>query len=167
MNSCHRVERSSRNITYKLCAICAQQSARNARICERTKHDNAPAHTPLLVRGFLAKNNTITSPRPPYSPDLAPLWLFWFPKLMRPTKRRRHATIEEIETAPNEEPNKITDPRQRNTIFSITSITFSPVEPSPIRTRQSDLRRLHRTPSTQSLYRRNYKARPFGVHCSL
>ncbi|CAD7002724.1 unnamed protein product [Ceratitis capitata] len=34
-------------------------------------HDNAPAHTSLLVRDFLAKNNTIMMPQPPYSPDLA------------------------------------------------------------------------------------------------
>ena len=35
-------------------------------------HDNAPAHTSLLVREFLAKNNTVTMPQPPYSPDMAP-----------------------------------------------------------------------------------------------
>ncbi|UYV70086.1 hypothetical protein LAZ67_7001736 [Cordylochernes scorpioides] len=35
-------------------------------------HDNAPAHTSLLVRDFLAKNNTLMMPQPPYSPDLAP-----------------------------------------------------------------------------------------------
>ncbi|UYV80051.1 hypothetical protein LAZ67_18001526 [Cordylochernes scorpioides] len=36
-------------------------------------HDNVPAHTSLLVRDFLAKNNTLMMPQPPYSPDLAPL----------------------------------------------------------------------------------------------
>ncbi|UYV67791.1 hypothetical protein LAZ67_5002075 [Cordylochernes scorpioides] len=70
MSFCHRVERSIRNITCKLCAICAKQSARNARICGRNKnwllhHDNAPAHTSLLVRDFLAKNNTLMMPQPP------------------------------------------------------------------------------------------------------
>ncbi|UYV78130.1 hypothetical protein LAZ67_16000210 [Cordylochernes scorpioides] len=35
-------------------------------------HDNAPAHTSLLVRDFLAKNNTLMMPQPLYSPDLAP-----------------------------------------------------------------------------------------------
>ena len=35
-------------------------------------HDNAPAHSLLLVRNFLAKNNTVIMPQPPYSPDLAP-----------------------------------------------------------------------------------------------
>ncbi|UYV68226.1 hypothetical protein LAZ67_5003465 [Cordylochernes scorpioides] len=35
-------------------------------------HDNAPAHTSLLVRDILAKNNTLMMPQPPYSPHLAP-----------------------------------------------------------------------------------------------
>ncbi|KAG5330275.1 SETMR methyltransferase, partial [Acromyrmex charruanus] len=47
-------------------------------------HDNAPAHTSLLVREFLAKNNTLMMPQPPYSPDLAPCDFFLFPKLKRP-----------------------------------------------------------------------------------
>ncbi|UYV63552.1 hypothetical protein LAZ67_2004636 [Cordylochernes scorpioides] len=78
-SSCHRVERSIRNITCKLCAICAKQSPRNAPDLWKNKnwllhHDNAPAHTSLslLVRDFLAKNNTLMMPQPPYSPDLAP-----------------------------------------------------------------------------------------------
>ena len=36
-------------------------------------HNNASAHISLLVREFLAKNNKIMLPRPPYSPDLAPV----------------------------------------------------------------------------------------------
>ncbi|KAG5347613.1 MOS1T transposase, partial [Acromyrmex charruanus] len=71
-------------------------------------HDNAPAHTSLLVREFLAKNNTLMMPQPPYSPDLAPCDFFLFPKLKRPMKGRRYATIEEIKTASKEELNKIT-----------------------------------------------------------
>ena len=61
-------------------------------------HDNAPAHSSLLVRNFLAKNNTLIMPQPPYSPDLAPCDFFLFPRLKRPMKRRRFATIEEIKT---------------------------------------------------------------------
>ena len=61
-------------------------------------HDNAPAHSSLLVRNFLAKNNTVIMPQPPYSPDLAPCDFFLFPKLKRPMKGRRFATIEEIKT---------------------------------------------------------------------
>jgi len=36
------------------------------------RHDNAPAHSSLLVRDYLAKNNTVIMPQPPYSPDLDP-----------------------------------------------------------------------------------------------
>jgi len=52
---------------------------------------------------FLAKNNTTIMPQPPYSPDLAPCDFFLFPKLKRPMKGRRFATIEEIKTASLEE----------------------------------------------------------------
>ncbi|KAG5320098.1 SETMR methyltransferase, partial [Pseudoatta argentina] len=48
------------------------------------------------LRKFLAKNNTLMMPQPPYSPDLAPCDFFLFPKLKRPMKGRRYATIEEI-----------------------------------------------------------------------
>ena len=49
-------------------------------------HDNAPAHTSLLVRDFLAKNNTLMIPQPPYSPDLAPCDFLVPQKLRRPMK---------------------------------------------------------------------------------
>ncbi|UYV77400.1 CSNK1A1 [Cordylochernes scorpioides] len=70
-------------------------------------YDNAPAHTLLLVRDFLAKNNTLMMPQPPYSPDLAPCDFFLFPKLKRPMKGRRYATLDEIKTASKEELKKI------------------------------------------------------------
>ncbi|UYV79906.1 hypothetical protein LAZ67_18001018 [Cordylochernes scorpioides] len=70
-------------------------------------HDNAPAHTSLLVRDLLAKNNTLMMPQPPYSPDLAPCDFFLFPKLKRPMKGRRYATLDEIKTASKEELKKI------------------------------------------------------------
>ena len=35
------------------------------------QHDNAPAHTALSIREFMAKKNTPVLPHPPYSPDLA------------------------------------------------------------------------------------------------
>ncbi|UYV66795.1 hypothetical protein LAZ67_4002873 [Cordylochernes scorpioides] len=47
-------------------------------------HDNAPAHISLLVRDFLAKNNTLMMPQPPYSPDLASCDFFLFPKRRGP-----------------------------------------------------------------------------------
>ncbi|UYV80725.1 hypothetical protein LAZ67_19001545 [Cordylochernes scorpioides] len=70
-------------------------------------HLNAPAHTSLLVRDFLAKTNTLMIPQPPYSPDLAPCDFFLFPKLKRPMKGRRYATLDEIKTASKEELKKI------------------------------------------------------------
>jgi len=35
-------------------------------------HDNAPAHSALSIREFLAKKNIPLLPHPPYSPGLAP-----------------------------------------------------------------------------------------------
>ena len=59
-------------------------------------HDNAPAHTSMLVLEFLAKNKTVIMPPPPYSPDLSPAHFFLFPKLKTPMKGKYFATIEEI-----------------------------------------------------------------------
>ncbi|UYV63992.1 hypothetical protein LAZ67_2006273 [Cordylochernes scorpioides] len=70
-------------------------------------HDNAPAHTSLLVRDFLAKKNTLMMPQPPYSTDLAPCDFFLFLKLKRPMKGRRYATLDEIKTASKKELKKI------------------------------------------------------------
>ena len=56
MSSCHRVERSIRNITCKLCAICAKQSARDSRICGRTKIGFCTMITPLLTHRCLWAN---------------------------------------------------------------------------------------------------------------
>jgi len=41
-------------------------------------HDNAPAHTALSIREFLAKKNIPVLPHPPYSPDLAPCDFYLF-----------------------------------------------------------------------------------------
>jgi hypothetical protein len=38
--------------------------------------DNAPAHTSLLIRQFLAKHETTVVPQPPYSPDPASADIF-------------------------------------------------------------------------------------------
>ena len=35
-------------------------------------HDNAPAHSTHVIKGFLIKNNTALVQQPPYSPELAP-----------------------------------------------------------------------------------------------
>ncbi|UYV61578.1 hypothetical protein LAZ67_1005355 [Cordylochernes scorpioides] len=44
-------------------------------------HDNAPSHSSLIVRRFLAKNNVCVLNHPPYSPDLAPCDFYLFPKI--------------------------------------------------------------------------------------
>ncbi|UYV73075.1 hypothetical protein LAZ67_10001747 [Cordylochernes scorpioides] len=46
-------------------------------------------------------------PQPPYSPYLTPCDFFLFPKLKRPMKGRRYATLDEIKTASKEELKKI------------------------------------------------------------
>ncbi|UYV76656.1 hypothetical protein LAZ67_14001618 [Cordylochernes scorpioides] len=46
-------------------------------------------------------------PQPPYSPDLAPCDFYLFPRLKRPMKGRRYATLDEIKTASKEELKKI------------------------------------------------------------
>jgi transposase len=59
-------------------------------------HDNAPPHTSLLIREFMAKQETIVVPQPPYSPDLAPAEFSLFPKLKSTLKGHRFQTVEEI-----------------------------------------------------------------------
>lgn len=59
-------------------------------------HDNAPAHTSLIVREFLAFTNFTAIPQPPYSPDLAPCDFFLFPKMKMRLKGRKFDTVEEI-----------------------------------------------------------------------
>ena len=45
------------------------------------QHDNAPAHTALSIREFLAKKNIPVLSHPSYSPDLALCDFYLFPKL--------------------------------------------------------------------------------------
>jgi transposase len=52
-------------------------------------HDNAPAHTTLSVREFLATKQITVLEYPVYSPDLAPIDFFLFPK-MKEVLNRRH-----------------------------------------------------------------------------
>jgi histone-lysine N-methyltransferase SETMAR len=60
--------------------------------------DNAPAHTVLPIRQFLAKHSIPNLPQPPYSPDLSPPDFFLFPKLKFTLKGRRFQTVEDIIT---------------------------------------------------------------------
>ncbi|CAK9827582.1 Mariner Mos1 transposase [Anthophora retusa] len=60
------------------------------------RHDNAPSHTSILVREFLAKNSTNVIEQAPYSSDMAPCDFFLFPKLKLPLRGRRFESIEAI-----------------------------------------------------------------------
>ena len=92
-----RVERSIRNITCKLWEISAKQSARNARICERTKIAFRTMITPLClhivacVRIFPQKQHNNVAAVTVF-PRSGPLWLscsrIWRGKNRRRAKRR-------------------------------------------------------------------------------
>ena len=60
-------------------------------------HDSAPAHTSLVVRKFLTKNNMTTVPDPAYSPDLSPCNFYVFPKMKLQLKGRCFVSIGEIQ----------------------------------------------------------------------
>lgn len=62
-------------------------------------HDNAPAHTSLVVREFLSKNSITVTEHPPYSPDLAPCDFFLFPKTKLVLRGRHLGDINEIKKA--------------------------------------------------------------------
>ena len=52
-------------------------------------HDNAPAHSSILVQQFLSKHSIALLRQPPYSTDIAPRDLWLFPKLKKPLKRQQ------------------------------------------------------------------------------
>ena len=59
-------------------------------------HDNAPAHTALSVREFLATKQITGLEHPAYSPDLAPSDFFLFPKIKEILKGRHFNDIDDI-----------------------------------------------------------------------
>ena len=59
-------------------------------------HDNAPADTALSVQQFLAKNNMMVIPLPPYSPDLVPRNFFLFPHMKCQMKGKHFADVSEV-----------------------------------------------------------------------
>ena len=71
-------------------------------------HDNAPAHATILIRSYLAKDQTSVVPHLPYSPDLALADFFLFPKLKTTLKWRRFQTTEEIKKNATRELRAIT-----------------------------------------------------------
>jgi len=71
-------------------------------------HDSAPAHTSLVVREFLTKNNMTTVPHPAYSPDLAPCDFYVFPKMKLQLKGQHFVYIEEIQAESQQVLNMLT-----------------------------------------------------------
>jgi len=59
-------------------------------------HDNAPAHTALSVRRFLADKKITVLEHSPYSPDLAPCDFFLFPKIKSQLKGTHFESIEVV-----------------------------------------------------------------------
>jgi len=70
--------------------------ANNSRILH---HDNAPAHTTLSVRHFLATKQITVLEHPAYSPDLAPRDFFLFPMIKEILKGRHFDDIRSNTTA--------------------------------------------------------------------
>ena len=73
------------------------------------QHDNAPAHTTLSIREFLAKKNIPVLPHPPYSPDLVPCEFYLFPKLKSKFKGHHFGTMENIQKIVTDELNTLTE----------------------------------------------------------
>ena len=71
-------------------------------------HDTAPAHTSIIVREFLTKNNMTTVPLPAYSPDLASRDFYVFLKMKLQLKGRSFVSIEETQAESQQALNMLT-----------------------------------------------------------
>jgi len=71
--------------------------------------DNAPSHTSIAVREFLAQSNITTLTRPPYSPDLATCDFFLFPKLKTHLKGHNFGAVENAQAAATRALNNISN----------------------------------------------------------
>lgn len=71
--------------------------------------DNAPVHTALVVKSFLAKHGIPVLEHPPYSPDLAPCDFFMFPKVKEVLKGTRFETVEAVKQKATETMNMLTE----------------------------------------------------------
>ena len=104
MNSCHKVVRSIKYITLKLCADCAKQFVRNAQNCGKSNHGFCTMITHQLTQRRLCLSFwPKTKPQLPYSPDLAFIDFFLLPKLKTLMKGKRFATIEETKSKSKQE----------------------------------------------------------------
>jgi hypothetical protein len=58
-------------------------------------HDNAPSHSTLAVKIFLAKHGVVEIIHSPYSPDLPPADFFLLPKVKTALKEKRFQDVED------------------------------------------------------------------------
>ena len=72
-------------------------------------HDNAPAHTALSIREFLAKENIPVLSHPPYSPDLALCDFCLFAKLKSKLKDHHFRMMENIQKIVTDELHALTE----------------------------------------------------------
>ena len=59
-------------------------------------YDNAPSHKAIIVNEFLVKNSTNIIEQSTYSPDMAPVDFFFFPKFKLPLGGTRFQSTEYI-----------------------------------------------------------------------
>jgi hypothetical protein len=57
--------------------------------------DNAPSHSALVVKTFLAKHGAVETSHPPYSPDFAPADFFLFPTVKTSLEGKRFQDVED------------------------------------------------------------------------
>ena len=79
-------------------------------------HDNAPTHSALSIRQFLAARNVPTLEQPPYSPDLALCDFFLFPKFKRVIRGTKFPDVEAIKRAVTTELGRIPEEALRGCI---------------------------------------------------
>ena len=72
-------------------------------------HNNAPAHTALSIREFLAKKNIPVLPHPPYSPDPAPCDFYLFCKLKLKLKGLHFGMMGNIQKVVTDELHTLTE----------------------------------------------------------
>ena len=72
-------------------------------------HNNAPTHTALSIREFLAKKSIPVLPHPPYSPDLAPFNFCLFSKLKLKLKGHHFGTMEKKQKVVTAELHPLTE----------------------------------------------------------
>ena len=71
-------------------------------------HDDAPSHNATIVKQFLAQWKVTVLDGPPFSPDLAPVDYFLFPKVKSHLKGRLFDSISDIQKAATSTLNTIT-----------------------------------------------------------